>query len=87
MVGASSLQEFGDFDDGKIYESCYGAALRGDTQNFVIEFDSTKAYAAQNLSDASITQLLRLEVNEFCLSHSRNQRQCGIYTCCSKIEC
>ena len=64
MVGVSSLREFGDFDDRNIYERCHKAALDGDTRNFVIEFDSTKAYAACNLDDVSITQLLQLEVND-----------------------
>lgn len=62
MVRASSLPEFGDFDDGDRYQRCYGAAVRGDTRNFVIEFDSTKAYAAYDLRDASIEQLLQPEV-------------------------
>ncbi|KAF6234413.1 hypothetical protein HO173_007446 [Letharia columbiana] len=61
MIGASSLPEFDDFDDGKVYERCHKAAARGDTRNFVIEFDSTKAYAAHNLNDASVKQLLQLE--------------------------
>ena len=65
MVGASSLPEFGDFDDGNVYERCHGAAVRGDTRNFVIEFDSNKAYAAHDLSGVSIKQLLELEVNCF----------------------
>ena len=65
MLGASSLPEFGDFDDENVYERCHRAALHGDTKNFVIEFDSTKAHAAHNLSDVSMKQLLELEVNPF----------------------
>ena len=65
MLGASSLPEFGDFDDENVYERCHRAAVRGDTKNFVIEFDSTKAHAAYDLSDVSIKQLLELEVTNF----------------------
>lgn len=65
MVRVSSLPEFGDFDDGNVYERCYSAAVRGDTRNFVIEFDSTSAYAAHDLGETSIKQLLQLEVNDF----------------------
>ena len=65
MAGAPSLPEFGDFDDRDVYENCYGAAVRGDTKNFVIEFDSTKAHATYDLGGASIEQLLQLEVNGF----------------------
>ena len=67
MVGASPLPEFGDFDDRNIYETCHRAAVRGDTCNFVIEFDSTKAYAAHDLAVASIKQLLVLEVSDYLL--------------------
>ncbi len=87
MARAYSLPKFGDFDDGKVYETCYRAALRGDTSNFVIEFDSTKAYAAHDLDDASIKQLLQLEVNGFALSHSLNKDDVEYRHCLPKIEC
>lgn len=74
MVGASSLSEFGDFDDGHVYEKCHGAAVRGDTRNFVIEFDSTKAYVAHDVGEPSIKQLLQLEVNDpACQIHEINK--------------
>lgn len=65
MVGASSLPEFGDFDDVNVYKECHRAAESGDTRNFVIEFDSTKAHAAYDLDKASTKRLLQLEVNIF----------------------
>ena len=65
MAAASSLPGFADFDDGIFYERCHRAAVHGDTKNFVIEFDSTRAYAAHNVDDVSIAQLLQLEVNDF----------------------
>ena len=64
MAGAPSLPEFGNFDDRDVYEKCHRAAVQGDTKNFVIEFDSTKAHAAYDLGGASIEQLLQLEVND-----------------------
>lgn len=64
MFGASSLPKFGDFDNNDVYKRCHGAAVQGDTRNFVIEFDNTKAYAAYDLDDASIEQLLQLEVSD-----------------------
>ena len=67
MVEASSLPDFADFDNRDVYERCFGAASRRDTTNFVIEFDNTKAYAACDLGDASIKQLLQLEVIDSCL--------------------
>ena len=63
MVETSSLPEFGDFDDQGVYKEFFEAAVRRDTKNFVIEFNSTKAYAARDLDDASIKQLLQVEVN------------------------
>ena len=65
MFPVSSLPEYGDFDDENVYKRNENAAERGDTRNFVIEFDGTSAYAAHDLGDASIEQLLQLEVNEF----------------------
>ena len=74
MVDASPLPEYGDFDDPDVYEKCLEAASRRDTRNFVIEFDSSKAYAAHDLDDASIKRLLQLEVFGFLL-HPRRQRR------------
>ena len=74
MVEASPLPEFGDFDDPDVYEKCLEAASRRDTRNFVIEFDSSKAYAAHDLDDASMKRLLQLEVFGFLL-HPRRQRR------------
>lgn len=64
MAGAPLLPEFGNFDDRDVYERCNRAAVQGDTKNFVIEFDSTKAHAAYDLGGPSIEQLLQLEVND-----------------------
>ena len=74
MIEASSFPEFGDFDDKNIYERCHAAAVRADTRNFVIEFDSTKAYAAHDLSDASIEQLLKPEVNDSPITCRRSKK-------------
>ena len=70
MVEASSLPNFGDFDDRDVYGKCYEAALHRDTTNFVVEFDSTKAYAAHNLTDASMKHLLQVEVIGFPCIHA-----------------
>ena len=86
MVGASSLTEFGDFDDGDLYEECYKAAARGDTRNFVVEFDSTKAYAAHDLGEQSIKQLLQLEVDDFVYHVLKIKEDAGFVRCCSKTE-
>lgn len=85
MVPASSLREFGDFDDGNLYERCYAAALRGDTRNFVIEFDSTKAYAAYDLRDASIKQLLQPEVNDNTYHNHQTKEDPECVHCSAKI--
>ena len=77
MVEASPLPEYGDFDDPDVYKKCLEAASRRDTRNFVIEFDSSKAYAAHDLDDASINRLLQLEVFELFL-RSSCQRRCSI---------
>ena len=74
MVQASSLPEYGNFDDPDVYEKCLGAASRRDTKNFVIEFDSSKAYAAHDLDDASMKRVLQLEVFG-CFLHPRRQRR------------
>ena len=74
MLGASSLPEFGDFDDENVYERCHRAAVRGDTKNFVIEFDSTKAHAAYDLNHVSIKQLLELEVNNLPTTFTRSSK-------------
>lgn len=86
MIGASSLPEFDDFDDGKVYERCHKAAARGDTRNFVIEFDSTKAYAAHNLNDASVKQLLQLEVIDFAYNIPAIEGDAGYIQFCSNFE-
>lgn len=61
MPIASSLPEFGDFDDGNVYETVKEGIFREETLNFVIEFDSRKACAAHDLDVGSIQQLLNLE--------------------------
>ena len=86
MVGASSLPDFGDFDDVDIYKECHRAAEHGDTKNFVIEFDSTKAHAAHNLGTASIRQLLQLEVNDFLCYMNAIKQDAEYLQCCSKTE-
>lgn len=86
MVGASSLPEFGDFDDRFVYEKCYRAATHGDTSNFVIEFDSTKAHAAHDLGTASIGQLLQLEVNDFACNMNTIREDAGYVQCYSRSE-
>lgn len=63
MAWASSLPNFGDFDDACIYERLREAAVDENTLNFAIEFDSTKASAAHNLEPDSIERLLRLEAS------------------------
>lgn len=63
MPIASSLPEFGDFDDGNVYETVKEGIFREETLNFVIEFDSTKACAAHDLDVGSIKQLLNLEAS------------------------
>lgn len=82
MAGASSLPEFGDFDDRHVYEKFHEAALGKNTGNFVIEFDSTKAFAACNLDNISMIQLLQLEVND--LACYMLEIKC--VHCCSKTE-
>ena len=80
MLGAASLPEFGDFDDENVYERCHRAAVRGDTKNFVIEFDSANAHAAHDLSDVSIKQLLELEVDHFAnYVHKINQDTASLH--------
>ena len=63
MATASSLPEFGDFDDGNVYETIKEGINRAESLNFVIEFDSSKACAAHNLGIESIKTLLSLEVS------------------------
>lgn len=63
MAIASSLPEFGDFDDENVYDTVKKGINREETLNFVIEFDSTKACAAHDLGIESIKQLLNLEVS------------------------
>ena len=75
MAEASSLPRFSDFDDRIVYERCRTAAVCGNTRNFVIEFDSTKAYAAHDLDGVSVTQLLQLEVND---SANDTRKRCGM---------
>lgn len=70
MVDAPPFLEYGDFDDPDVYKKCLDAASRRDTRNFVIEFDSSKAYAAHDLDDASIKRLLQLEVFGFFCIHA-----------------
>ena len=77
MVQASPLPEYGNFDDPDVYEKCLEAASRRDTRNFVIEFDSSKAYAAHDLDDASMKRLLQLEVFGFFL-YPHRQRRCRL---------
>ena len=86
MVPISSLPEYGDFDDENVYNRCYDAAVRGDTRNFVIEFDSTSAYAAHDLGDASIKQLLQLEVNHFAHPTDEIREDAGCMNSYPKFE-
>lgn len=86
MVSISSLPEYGDFDDEDVYKKCESAAIRGDTRNFVIEFDSTSAYAAHDLGDASIKQLLQLEVNHFAHRIYEISADAGCMNCYPKSE-
>lgn len=86
MVGASSLPEFGDFDDKIVYDKCYRAAVHGDTSNFVIEFDSTKANAAHDLGTASMGQLLQLEVNGFAFYMNTIGEDARYVPCYSRSE-
>lgn len=86
MVPISSLPEYGDFDDKNVYNRCYDAAGRGETRNFVIEFDSTSACAAHDLGDASIKQLLQLEVNHFAHRIYEIREDAGCMSCYPKFQ-
>lgn len=86
MLPVSSLPEYGDFDDEDVYKRCYNAAERGDTRNFVIEFDSTNAYAAHDLGEASIEQLLQLEVNDFAHHIHEIGEDVGCMNCYPEFE-
>lgn len=86
MLPVSSLPEYGDFDDENVYGRCENAAKRGDTRNFVIEFDSTSAYAAYNLGEASIEQLLQLEVNDFAHHIHEIGEDAGCTNSCPEFE-
>ena len=65
MAQASSLAELRDFDNEDEFERLKGAVVDAKTRNFVIEFNSAKAYAAQDLNVESIERLLSIEVNDF----------------------
>ena len=62
MAGAASLPGFQDLDDDNVYERFETAVIHPDTRNFVIEFDSSKAYAALNFDDRNLQEFLTREV-------------------------
>lgn len=86
MAGAASLPEFGDFDDEVVYNRCRQALLQVDTLNFVIDFDGTKAYAVENLSVATLQQLLLVEVNDSGQSRTRNDNLFSVSDPCKNRE-
>lgn len=86
MAGVSSFPEFGDFDDGNIYEKCHASAVRGDTRNFVIEFNSTKAYAAYDIRATSIKKLLQLEVIILLITLRRPRRMRRLYVVVQRLK-
>ena len=65
MAQASLLAEFRDFDKEDVFEQLKGAVVDAKTRNFAIEFDSAKAYAAQDLTVESMEHLLSIEVSGF----------------------
>ena len=65
MAQASLLAEFRDFDKEDEFEQLKGAVVDAKTRNFAIEFDSAKAYAAQDLAVESMERLLSIEVSGF----------------------
>ena len=85
MLPVSSIPAYSDFDDENVYRRCENAAERGDTSNFVIEFDSTSAYAAHDLDEASIEQLLQLEVNIFAHHIYETGEDAGMHELLSRI--
>ena len=68
MAGAATLPNFGDFDIEPMYRLCEEAILHADTRNFVIEFDSEKAYAALNLDGDAVTRFLQTQVSRIVLA-------------------
>ena len=65
MAQASSLAEFRDFDKEDEFEQLKAAVVDAKTRNFAIEFDSAKAYAAQDLNFESMERFLSIEVSSF----------------------
>ena len=65
MAQASLLAEFRDFDKEDEFEQLKAAVVDAKTRNFAIEFDSAKAYAAQDLTVESMERFLRIEVSGF----------------------
>ena len=65
MAQASSLAEFRDFDKEDEFEQLKRAVVDAKTRNFAIEFDSAKAYAAQDLTLESMERLLSIKVSGF----------------------
>ena len=65
MAQASLLAEFRNFDIEDEFEQLKAAVVDAKTCNFAIEFDSAKAYAAQDLTVESMERFLSIEVSGF----------------------
>lgn len=66
---------FEDFDLSSVYARYASAGLQADTLNFVIDFDSSTAFAALNLDLESIEKALQTEVRE----HLQRGPDLGLY--------
>jgi len=63
MAELTTISELQNFDDENVYRRCEDAIKQADTQNFVIEFDSTEARAAINIGEDAIQRLLQTKVS------------------------
>lgn len=61
MIGVAALPQFADFDDDIFYKECEESLLQVASQNFVIEFDGTKATAARDVDTECMEKILRVD--------------------------
>lgn len=60
-MGFEPLPKFEDLDDPGVYQQSYSFLKKVESRNFVIEFDDSRAYAARNLSDKDVGNLLAMD--------------------------
>ena len=63
MSASTLIPELQDFDNEDAYKECEDAVMQASALNFVVQFDSTKAYSAINLGVDAVRRLLQTEVS------------------------